>query len=226
MEGGKEDIGRLPLESLTTRKKKRSRKKSKKKKKTPTTLKSLDGGPPQHQLIFEDSFQWNRKNYDLPKKKTKEQVEIARLEKEEKRRRQTAVNPADKAEALEVQIQAMREKQEERERTERKKTSASLRSIALMTKRAREAEALLKSAFSGQNSMVTAPTSSLRPTSEGGGSAEYLDLSFRFKQLEKENKRLKSTLNEAEKRELDMLDEASVESRSLSSRVCRLGHES
>ena len=85
-----------------------------------------------------------------------------------------------------------------------------LRSIALMTKRAREAEALLKSASSGQSGIVAVASS--RPSNmdddaNGGGSAEYLDLKYRYKNLEKENKKIKIMLKEAELRELDLLDE-------------------
>ena len=219
------EVGRLPLESLTNGNSKKTKNNAggggsssvrrkrkgmvgKKKKGSATPLTSLLSevkGPPQHQLIFEDSFRWNRKNFDLPKKKSKKEIEIARLEKEEKRKKQMAVDPSDKAEALEKQVQAMREQAEERDQAERKKTSASLRSIAMMTKRAREAESLLKSSFSGQSTMAAPPP--VTTFSGEGGSAEYLDLQYRFKQLEEENKKLKKRLNDAERRELDMLDE-------------------
>merc|ERR1711865_1076194 len=102
------EVGRLPLESLTNgnskktknnaggggsssvrRKRKGMVGKEKKGSVTPlTSLLSEVKGPPQHQLIFEDSFRWNRKNFDLPKKKSKKEIEIARLEKEEKRKKQ------------------------------------------------------------------------------------------------------------------------------------------
>ena len=84
-------------------------------------------GLSQHQLIFEDSFQWNRKNFDLPKKKSAKEKEIAALEKKEKRKKQTAVDPSDKAEALEVQVQSLRNAVENQNLKERQKTSGLMR---------------------------------------------------------------------------------------------------
>jgi len=205
---------RLPLDNLKNIKTRKKKKRQKKKKKKKNKLNDKPTGPPQHQLIFEDSFRWNRKNFDLPKKKTAKEKEIERLEKEEKRKKQTAVDPSDKAEALELQVQSLRAAVEDQKLAERKKTAGQMRAIAMMTKRAREAETLLKSATSGQNN-ITATSSARRSygddDDEGGGSAEYLDLKYRFKQLEKEHKKVQKALREAESRELDLLDERAAE---------------
>ena len=54
-----------------------------------------DQGPPQHQLMFEDSFRWNRKNFDLPKRLTAAEKAAKREEKARKQREATAIAPAD-----------------------------------------------------------------------------------------------------------------------------------
>ena len=49
------------------------------------------------------------------------------MEKKEKRKKQTAVDPSDKAEALEVQVQSLRNAVENQNLKERQKTSGLMR---------------------------------------------------------------------------------------------------
>jgi hypothetical protein len=169
-------------------------------------------------LIFDDSFQWNRKNYDLPTKLTKKEKARKRLDKEEKRKKQTQVDPMDKAEALALQVQVLRNQVLLNQKEERKRTAGQMRTIAVMAKRAREAESLLQVTTSGQGALVAPPlaassagASSAGASSGGGGggeeSADYLDLKYRYLALEKQHKALRMKVNQVERRELDLLDE-------------------
>jgi len=160
-------------------------------------------------LIFDDSFQWNRKNYDLPTKLTKKEKARKRLDKEEKRKKQTQVDPMDKAEALALQVQVLRNQVLLNQKEERKRTAGQMRTIAVMAKRAREAESLLQVTTSGQGALVAPPlaASSLAASSAGEESADYLDLKYRYLALEKQHKALRMKVNQVERRELDLLDE-------------------
>ena len=169
---------------------------------------------PQQRL---EDFRWNRKNFDLPKRLTAAEKAAKREEKARKRRETTAIAPADRAEALELQVTQLRQVMKQKDEDTRRKMAATMRSVALMTKRAREAEGLLKTTTSGQASIQ--PTASLAGGTGGyddedGGvrvadtsSEVILELEYRCKQLSKENKELKTRLREAETRELDLLDE-------------------
>ena len=222
-------VSRLPLETLNNqrrpsrssrsatnqKKKSKNNKNNNKNNNNKKTARDACGnpilaGPPQHQLIFDDSFQWNRKNYDLPTKLTKKEKARKRLDKEEKRKKQTQVDPMDKAEALALQVQVLRNQVLLNQKEERKRTAGQMRTIAVMAKRAREAESLLQVTTSGQGALVAPP---LAASSAGGGagggeeSADYLDLKYRYLALEKQHKALRMKVNQVERRELDLLDE-------------------
>lgn len=213
----------MPIKSSAPRLVKKAKSRNKKKQKADgsrspsvVNLAGRDGrGPPQHELMFEDSFRWNRKNFDLPKRLTAAEKAAKREEKARKRKEATAIAPADRAEALEQQVAQLRQVVKQKDEDTKRKMAATMRSVALMTKRAREAEGLLKTTTSGQASIQPMASNARRSgenDDEGGASRRadsevVLELNFRCKQLAKENKELKTRLREAETRELDLLDE-------------------
>ena len=210
--------------SKNTKKQKRKKRRKKTTKshalRSPSRLSASNvEGPPQHQLMFEDSFRWNRKNFDLPKRLTEAEKAQRVKEKLRKRKAATAIAPADQVEVLQQQVAQLRNVVKQKDDDAKRKMAATIRSVALMTKRAREAESLLEAASSGQSAIQEVSSYRISQdtteNAEGIDSEVVLELRFRCKELTKQNKVLKTKLREAEVRELDLLDErAAVAGRS------------
>ena len=107
---GRPDMPHKPKKTGKKKQKKKKKKKRTSQMRSPSSVNGVgdDQGPPQHQLMFEDSFRWNRKNFDLPKRLTAAEKAAKREEKARKQREATAIAPADRAEALEQQVAQLR----------------------------------------------------------------------------------------------------------------------
>ena len=81
-------------------------------------------------------------------------------------------------------MQVLRNQVLSNQKEERKRTAGQMRTIALMAKRAREAESLLQVTTSGQGALTVTPEGTPGNGGNGGKSADYLDLKYRYLALE------------------------------------------